>query len=127
MTGLAGLPLDPELDGFPKLDGISAWPSLLKDAPSARTEMLLNLQGGNDGYKGETKVWGQGAYRMGKYKLLKGHTCVWGQKSAVMGCGSCASRDGKFSNNMQDHGWENPWPSTNITTPRFCPNGACAY
>eukprot|EP01043_Picozoa_sp_COSAG02_P005978 COSAG02_NODE_166_length_31947_cov_34.168617_11_plen_392_part_00 len=59
--GIAGLEVGVAADGTPPLDGLDAWPSIISaSAPSARTEMLLQLTAGNQ------------AIRVGKYKLIKG-------------------------------------------------------
>lgn len=63
-----------------------------------------------------TRVPGQGAIRIGKWKLLHGHTCVWGQRNPTYGCGSCAARDGNSHNGI-------PLPVSESTSPPFCPNG----
>eukprot|EP01052_Picozoa_sp_SAG31_P016198 SAG31_NODE_1065_length_10096_cov_7.151530_3_plen_131_part_00 len=62
-------------------------------------------------------VPGQGAIRIGKWKLLRGFTCNWGQRDATYGCGSCATRDGNAHPGI-------PYKNlTAATSPPFCPNG----
>jgi arylsulfatase A-like enzyme len=83
--GIAGLPVNIPADGTPALDGVSAWPAITgKNETSQRTEMLLNLIPS----AGPGKA-GQGAIRVGKWKLLHGDTCrfdVW-QGALVLFCG----------------------------------------
>ena len=63
----AGLPVGIEADGHPALDGVDAWPSIVSaSVPSARTEMLLQL---NPTHPGQLPM---GAIRVGKYKLITG-------------------------------------------------------
>jgi len=114
--GIAGLSVGIKADGTPPLDGISAWPSIVSGVPSSRTEMLLNLIPTG----GHPNVPGQGAIRIGKWKLLHGHTCVWAQRTNTYGCGSCVARDRQVKNNPP---WEQPLPITSETSPPFCPNG----
>ncbi len=116
VNGIAGLPIGIPADGTPKLDGISAWDAITGRGPSNRTEILLNL---NPTGKSPL-VPGQGAIRVGKWKLLHGYTCVWAQQSNVYGCGSCAARDGKGLNGDPS---EQPLNVTAETSPPFCPNG----
>jgi len=116
VSGIAGLPVNIPADGHPALDGISAWDAITTGANSSRTEMLLNLISTGS----STTIPGQGAIRMGPWKLLYGHTCVWGQKTPTLGCGSCVSRDQQVHNGPL---WEQPLPVTPATSPPFCPNG----
>lgn len=111
VKGIAGLDVGIPADGTPALDGLSQWAAITKGEPSPRTEMLLNLVATGS----SSTVPGQGAIRIGKWKLLHGHTCVWGAL-----CGNCSLRDGKVHNSPP---WEQPLPVTAATTPPFCPNG----
>jgi hypothetical protein len=94
VQGIAALPLSPAADGTPPLDGIDAWPVITgASAEGRRTEVLLNLiaTAPTGGAGAGTRVPGQGAIRVGKWKLMHGHTCQWG----IYGCSSCTARDGE--------------------------------
>lgn len=113
----AGLPVGIEADGHPALDGVDAWPSIVSaSVPSARTEMLLQL---NPTTPGQLPM---GAIRVGKYKLITGKPCVFGSTGPTdrYGADHCASRDFHFSPHP---GATFPYSITNATSPAFCPNG----
>lgn len=115
--GIAGLAVGIEADGHPALDGVDAWPSILSaSAPSARTEMLLQL---NPTIPGQLPM---GAIRVGKYKLITGRPAVFGATGPTdrYGADHCASRDEHFSPRP---GATFPYSITNATSPAFCPNG----
>ena len=57
-------------------------------APSARTEVLLDLQATAQ-WGPQTRIPGMGALRQGKWKLLHGHTAVW--KKVDASADMCAS------------------------------------
>ena len=104
VAGIAGLDVSSAATGRPcptcdrpvaPLDGVNQWDFLSTGAPSARTEVLLDLQatqcighGGASGPGSGCLVPGSGAIRVGKWKLLNGHTGVWG----AAGSGDCVAR-----------------------------------
>ena len=63
------------------LDGVDQWPMLSLGAPSARHEVLLDLQATARNQAanqaGTTRIPGSGAIRVGRWKLLHGHQGVW--------------------------------------------------
>ena len=77
MQGIAGLPIgSAAVDGTPALDGVSAWDAITTGAPSNRKEMLLQLNPDVTKSPNAT-IYGQGAIRVGQWKLIYGFTAVW--------------------------------------------------
>merc|ERR1711924_563832 len=90
VEGVAGLAPPAGLDGF------NQWPLLMGEAASNRSEILLDLNP-SARLAGQTAIAGEGALRMGRYKLIRGRT------SAGPECGTCTPGDAK--------------------TPPYCPPG----
>ena len=102
----------------PPLDGVDVWASLSTGAPSPRTEALLYLDptGCFSGVDVPCNVPGQGAIRVGRYKLIHGHVAQYMGTTNVSGQ-FCGPRDG---------GVQPTIPVTNVTaatSPPFCPSG----
>ena len=80
----------------PPLDGVNQWPMLSRGAPSARTEVLLDLQAVTWKQCTHGGTWpciypGSGAIRVGRWKLLHGHQVfVHGSETANV----CTKRTG---------------------------------
>ena len=57
----------------PPLDGVDQWASFSQGLPSPRSEVLITLDPTNCFLRGAPcNIPGQGAYRVGKYKLIHG-------------------------------------------------------
>lgn len=104
----------------PPLDGMNVWASISQGLPSPRTEALLQLDpyacfDGGDA-KTPCTIPGQGAYRMGQWKLIYGHVGVYAGTTNVT-TAFCGPRDGVVQPNTV------PLKATKETTPPFCPTG----
>ena len=97
------------------LDGVNNWPMLSTGSPSARTEVLLDLQATACWGKGACNIPGSGALRSGKWKLLHGHTAVW--QKPTQRADQCSLRSGTAGSPK-----ETLPISANTSTP-WCPNG----
>lgn len=113
------IPKYPYQSSPPPLDGLNIWESISTGSPSPRTEALLYL----DPYScftGQTPVQcnipGQGAIRMGKYKLIHGHVSQYMGKNNVSGQ-FCGYHDGGVPPTQP------PMNVTQTTSPPFCPTG----
>lgn len=123
-AGIAGVNLDkigrpcvnPSRD-LVGLDGVNQWPMFSSGAPSAREEVLLDLQA-TQTWGETTLVPGSGALRMGKWKILHGHTAVW--KKASASANQCTMRDGSACSTAPNKCTIN---ITAQTSPAWCPNG----
>lgn len=117
VEGIAGLPITPQslkrpgMPAPPPLDGVNQWPTIATGAKSARDEILLQLDGG---CRGDCAVPGQGAIRVGKWKLLHGYVVVWATKGPTDG-NLCTARTGQ---NIPGS-----LPITPATSPPWCPTG----
>jgi len=113
----------PPVDGTPALDGVSAWDAISTGVPSAREEMLLQLNRFARSSPNAT-INGQGAIRVGQWKLIYG-TAARGPLASpntlpyLYGGDGCAARDGKVGN----YPGESPLNITLATSPPLCPNG----
>jgi arylsulfatase B/arylsulfatase I/J len=96
------------------LDGVNQWPMLSTGAPSARTEVLLDLQATARWGAGTCEVPGAGALRAGKWKLLHGHSAVW--KKPTQSADQCTLRSGTAAT-------KTTLPITANTSTPWCPNG----
>lgn len=103
----------------PALDGMSIWASLSQGTPSPRTWALLYLDPFNC-FVGHSpipcKVPGQGAIRVGRYKLINGHAGAY-QGTTNVSSQFCGGRDGDAPPTI---------PALNVTaatSPPFCPTG----
>lgn len=131
---------------IPPLDGVDQWAMLSGGAPSARTEVLLDLQANEWKQCSHNGKWpcifpGSGAIRVGKWKLLHGHQ-VYLHGSAVGNI--CTARTGvgrgagttfpldvpaNESNPWCDFGWTPPAKSDGrggdaTEAPRFPSDGS---
>jgi hypothetical protein len=59
-------------------------------APSARTEVLLDLQATAQ-WGSQTQIPGVGALRRGKWKVLHGHTATWKKADASADMCACST------------------------------------
>eukprot|EP00038_Savillea_parva_P026165 m.51896 g.51896 ORF g.51896 m.51896 type:complete len:729 (+) comp7340_c0_seq1:112-2298(+) len=117
VQGIAKLEVNIPADGTPALDGVNAWPSITTNAPSGRSEMLLQLNP-----SGTADKLPMAALRVGDFKLITGNSAVFGAgpPGTYYSGDHCAGRDGHFS---PKPGATFPYPITNATSPAFCPNG----
>ena len=103
----------------PPLDGMDVWTSLSTGAPSPRTSALLYLDPFNC-YAGQEPIAcmvpGQGALRVGNYKVISGHVSAYQGKTNAS-AQFCGEHDGQHSPNTI------PIPVTAATSPPFCPTG----
>jgi hypothetical protein len=103
----------------PPLDGMNVWESLSSGSPSPRTSALLYLDPFAC-FAGQTPVPcsipGQGAIRVGQYKLIHGHVGTYAGKTNVT-TQFCGGRDGDAQRNTI------PLNVTPATSPPFCPAG----
>jgi arylsulfatase B len=124
--GIAGVPMEEALQpkhAFqsppPPLDGMDVWESLSTGSPSPRTEALLYLDPFNC-FAGQQPVActrpGQGAIRVGKYKLISGHVGTY-QGVTNVSTEYCGGRDGGMQPLIP------PLNVTKATSPPFCPSG----
>jgi hypothetical protein len=97
--------------------GVDQWAMFATGAPSARTEVLLDLQA-TATWGTPTNVPGSGALRQGKWKLLHGHTAVWKKPNAT--AAMCTMRDGSSCLSAPKTCTLNHTPET---SPAWCPNG----
>lgn len=108
----------------PPLDGINIWTSLSTGSPSPRTEALLYLDPFSC-FVGHTtvpcSVPGQGAIRVGNYKLIHGHVSQYMSATTNVSGQFCGNRDGDTPQTI---------PHLNVTvssSPPFCPSGWVTY
>lgn len=129
--GIAGV--DPEEALLPKynyqsppppLDGMNIWTSLSTGSPSPRNEALLYLDPFSC-FVGHSEVPcsvpGQGAIRIGNYKLIHGHVSQYMSATTNVSGQFCGSRDGDIQQTI---------PRLNVTSstsPPFCPSGWVSY
>ena len=129
VKGVAGLPLNATGRACPTcnrtvapFDGVDQWPSVSQGRPSARTEVLLDLQASTCWLPGAPcLVPGSGALRIGKWKLIHGHPAVW-KKFNAGGIGGdaadfCALRSGTPGSPKET------LPITANTSSPWCANG----
>ena len=102
----------------PPLDGMDILTSLTTGAPSPRTSALLYL----DPFSCFTApspcaIPGQGAIRVGRYKLLHGHVAQYMSATNNVSGAFCGARDGVAQGSTV------PLPVPPAHTPSFCPAG----
>ena len=115
----AELPKRPGQPSPPPLDGVDVWDSLSAGAPSPRTSALLWLDpyACFDGVGVGCTVPGEGAIRVGRYKLIHGHVGIYMGQDTNVTTQFCGARDGDRPATL---------PPTNVTlatAPPFCPAG----
>ena len=104
----------------PPLDGLDVWAALSTGAPSPRTSALLYLS--PDGcYAGQTPVPclvpGQGALRVGDYKIISGHVSQYMGKTNAS-ASFCGANDGEAAGGLIP-----ALPVPLDATPPCCPTG----
>ena len=118
---LAAQPKHPYQPAPPPLDGMDIWASLSTGAPSPRTSALLYLDPFNC-FIGDPpvpcNVPGQGALRVGKYKIISGHIGQYMGKKGNVTSQFCGGHDGGIPGGLLP-----PLPVSASTTPPFCPAG----
>ena len=115
----AALPVHAYQPPPPPLDGLDVWASLSQGAPSPRNWALLYLDPFNC-FTGHSAVPchvpGQGAIRVGKYKLIHGHVGSYAGANNVS-TQFCGARDGSTQPTIP------PLNVSRATSPPFCPAG----
>jgi arylsulfatase B len=118
------IPKHPYQPNPPPLDGMNIWTSLSTGSPSPRNEALLYLDPFSC-FVGHSEVPctvpGQGAIRVGNYKLIHGHVSQYMSATTNVTGQFCGSRNGDIPSTL---------PHMNITqstSPPFCPGGWVYY
>jgi arylsulfatase A-like enzyme len=102
----------------PPLDGMDMLASLSTGSPSPRTSALLYLDPLSCfSAPSPCAVPGQGAIRVGRYKLLHGHIGQYMSPTTNVSAAFCGARDGVAQ------GGTRPLPVPPGHTPSFCPSG----
>ena len=121
---LAALPKHPYQPSPPPLDGMNVWASLSTGTPSPRTSALLYLSP-TGCFAGSPpvpcNVPGQGALRVGRYKVISGHAGEYMSTSTNVTSQFCGAQDGGVQPLTP------PLPVTPATSPPFCPMGWVRY